>query len=240
MRRLTQLDAVADTRRFIVAYPDGVDTHWNDGRSTIRNPQDDVAFVAAMIDRLVQKHGVAPGRVYATGLSNGALFTQRLGCELSDRIGAIAPVAGSMPAELADGCRPVRPLAVLQIGGTADPIMPFEGGAVADFGGRGEGGQVLPVARTAAFWAQANGCGSAGAAQVLPLAAARDRTRVLKTAYAGCPAVGQVTLLTVAGGGHTWPGGPQYARPIVVGRASSQIDASAAIADFFLSQPVQR
>lgn len=240
MRRLTQLDAVADARGFIVAYPDGVDTHWNDGRSTIRNPQDDVAFVTALIDRLTETHGIAPGRVYATGLSNGALFALRLGCELSHRIAAIAPVAGSMPTELAAGCRPVRPVAVLQIGGTADPIMPFEGGAVADFGGRGEGGQVLPVGRTAAFWARANGCGSAGVPQALPLAAPPDRTRILRTAYAGCPAGGQVTLLTVAGGGHTWPGGPQYARPILVGRASSQIDASAAIADFFLSQPATR
>lgn len=240
MRRLTQLDRTADARGFIVVYPDGVDTHWNDGRSTIRNPQDDVAFVAALIERLRQSHPIDPARIYATGISNGALFAERLGCDMADRIAAIAPVAGTMPAELEAGCRPVRPVAALHINGTADPIMPFDGGAVADFGGRGEGGQVLSAARTADFWARANGCRDAAVTQALPVAAPFDRTRVRRKDYAGCPAAGVVTQLTVVGGGHTWPGGPQYARPLIVGLASRQVDASALIADFFLSRPTSR
>lgn len=240
MRRLTRLDRTADARGFIVVYPDGIDKHWNDGRSTIRNPQDDVAFVAAIIERLGQGHPIDPARIYATGISNGALFAERLGCEMSDRIAAIAPVAGSMPAELEAGCRPTRPVAALHINGTADPIMPFGGGAVADFGGRGEGGQVLSVARTVDFWAHANGCRGDAATQALPVLAPLDRTRVLSKVHAGCPAAGIVTQLTVAGGGHAWPGGPQYARPAIVGLASRQVDASALIADFFLSRPASR
>lgn len=240
MQKLTQLDKVADSRGFIVVYPDGVDKHWNDGRSTIRNPQDDVGFVAALIDRIGQDYPIDRGRIHATGLSNGALFAERLGCELADRIAAIAPVAGSMPAELALGCRPARPVAVLHINGTGDPIMPFEGGAVADFGGRGEGGQVLSVAQSDSFWARANGCHGAMATQALPVAAPLDRTRVVRTAHGGCPEGGAVAQLTVFKGGHTWPGGPQYARPLVVGLASRQIDASALIADFFLSRPALR
>jgi len=240
MRRLSRLDAVADARGFIVVYPDGVDRHWNDGRSTIRNPQDDVAFIAALLDRLAQGRQVDRQRIYATGLSNGALFAQRLACDLSARIAAIAPVAGTLPADLAPACKPVRPVAVLQVAGTADPIMPFEGGKVADFGGRGEGGEVLAAAASAAFWARANGCGALGAQQPMAPIAPLDRTRVLKASYAGCPAGAAVTLVTIAGGGHAWPGGPQYARPIVIGQASRQLDASAAIADFFLAQPAAR
>jgi polyhydroxybutyrate depolymerase len=128
MRRLTHLDRQADARGVIIVYPDGLDRHWNDGRSTIRNPHDDVGFVSALLDRIGRDYRIDAGRVYATGISNGALFAQRLGCDLSQRIAAIAPVAGSMPADIADRCRLGRPLAVLEIGGTADPIMPFQGG----------------------------------------------------------------------------------------------------------------
>lgn len=237
MPRLTRFDAVADARGFIVVYPDGVDGHWNDGRSTIRNPQDDVGFVATMIDRLRQRYRIDAGRIYATGLSNGALFAERLGCDLAQQIAAIAPVAGTMPADMAGQCHPVRPVAVLQIGGTADPIMPFGGGAVADFGGRGEGGRVLSFAETGSFWARSNGCANLGMPQALPVNAPLDRTRVTSAAYTSCPAGGAVQLLTVHDGGHTWPGGPQYARRLAVGLASRQIDASATIADFFLAQP---
>jgi polyhydroxybutyrate depolymerase len=91
MRRLTHLDRVADARGVIVIYPDGVDRHWNDGRSTIRNPQDDVGFVSALLNRVGRDIRIDNGRIYATGISNGALFAQRLGCDLSQRIAAIAP-----------------------------------------------------------------------------------------------------------------------------------------------------
>lgn len=237
MRRLTNLDAVADLRRFIAVYPDGIDRHWNDGRSTIKNPQDDIGFVSVLIDQLQRSYPIDRARIYATGLSNGALFAQRLGCNLSDRIAAIAPVAGTLPADIATTCRPTRPIAVLQIGGTADPIMPFEGGNVADFGGIGEGGTVLSVADTAAFWARHNGCSAPGAALPMPPTAPGDPTRIVSTTYGGCVPAGSVKLLTVIGGGHTWPGGLQRPRPALTGRKSDQIDATGAIIDFFLALP---
>jgi polyhydroxybutyrate depolymerase len=237
MRRLSGLDAVADSRRFIVAYPNGIDKHWNDGRSTIRNPQNDVGFVSALIDQVQRSYGIDSKRVYATGISNGALFAERLGCDLSRRIAAIAPVAGTLPSDIAAKCRPERPVAVLQIDGTADPIMPFKGGDVADFGGAGEGGKVLSVRDTAAFWARTNGCALPGKSAPLAPTARPDSTRVVATRYDGCRPSGAVEVLTVTGGGHTWPGGVQYARRLFVGVTSRQIDASRSIADFFLSQP---
>jgi polyhydroxybutyrate depolymerase len=237
IRRLTGFDALADERGFIAVYPDGTDKHWNDGRRTIRNPQDDVGFIAALLDQLAAANPIDRGRIFATGLSNGALFAERLGCDLSDRIAAIAPVAGTMPADLAPRCRSGRPVAVVQIDGTADPIMPFGGGAVADFGGRGEGGVVLSVAATAVAWARRNGCTSPGADEPLPPAAPLDPTRITRQSYASCPVAGPVTVLTVKGGGHAWPGGMQYAPVRLVGRASRQIDATRTIAAFFLSLP---
>ena len=239
MRKLTRLDAVADQRGFAVVYPDGVDKHWNDGRSTVRNPQDDVGFVSAIINQLGQRHPIDRGRIYATGLSNGALFVERLACELSQQIAAIAPVAGTLPSELAADCRPGRPVGILQIGGTADPIMPFDGGMVADFGGRGEGGAVLSAPQTSAHWAHMNGCGMAVVPEKMTPATLADPTRIVRLRYPQCANGGQVIQLTVLGGGHTWPGGPQYARPALIGLTSRQIDASKTLADFFLSLPAR-
>lgn len=237
IRRLTGLDGYADARGFVVVYPDGLDKHWNDGRSTIKNPQDDVGFVSALIDRLASNDRIDRGRVFATGLSNGALFAERLGCDLSQRIAGIAAVAGTLPSETARKCNPSERIAVLQIDGTADPIMPFNGGSVADFGGRGEGGQVLSVAATAAFWAKHDGCGSPGAEMPLRPVAILDPTRAILMRDQGCPPAAPVNVMTVAGGGHAWPGHGQYAPAFIIGRASRQFDASRAIVDFFLTLP---
>ena len=236
MRKLSGFDTLADSRGVIIVYPDGIDKHWNDGRSTIRNPQDDVGFVSALLNQLEVSAPVDTHRIYATGLSNGALFAERLGCDLSTRIAAIAPVAGTLPSDIARTCRPARRVAVLQIGGTADPIMPFDGGKVADFGGRGEGGVVSSVASTSNFWAIRNGCGSPTSVALRPIKPL-DPTRIVRTRFSGCPVASPVEVLTVEGGGHTWPGGPNVAATFLVGHTSRQLDASEAILDFFLALP---
>ncbi|QGY32774.1 alpha/beta hydrolase family esterase [Pantoea cypripedii] len=237
MARMTGLNAVADKDRFIVIYPDGVDKHWNDGRTTIKNPQDDVSFVAALLDQVQRSYAVNRRRIFATGISNGALFTERLGCDLSSRIAAIASVAGSLPADLVPACRPEKPVAVMQINGMADPIMPYEGGWVEDFGGRGEGGQVTSVAETAAFWGRHNGCTGQSKPVLLPVVVMSDPTRIVRTDYSNCPPVGKVTVLAVRGGGHVWPGNSQSFHPRITGQPSLQINASEVIAHFFLSLP---
>ncbi|MRW83330.1 esterase [Pseudoduganella sp. FT26W] len=237
MQQLADMDAVADQRRFITVYPNGIDKHWNDGRPTIKNPQDDVGFVLALINRMQAQYPIARNRIVAAGFSNGALFVERLGCELAGRIAGIAAVAGTLPDAAGLSCQPPSSLAVMQIDGTADPIMPFKGGPVADFGGKGEGGHVRPVAETVGFWARHNGCETPGVQQPLAPHALIDQTRVIQTSFSGCARGGGVVLLTVVGGGHAWPGGGQYAPRLLIGAASRQINASEKIADFLLSRP---
>jgi polyhydroxybutyrate depolymerase len=239
MASLTGLDALADRDGFIAVYPNGIDRHWNDGRRTIKNKVDDVGFISALLDRLEQLYPVDAGRIYATGISNGGMFTERLGCQLAGRIVAIAPVEGSMPADIAPTCQSAQPVTVLQIGGTADPIMPYDGGAVADFGGLGEGGVVLSVDRTMALWRSLDACAPPGPATRLPPIAPADDTVVFETNAAPCSAGADVTLLSILGGGHTWPDGPQYLPKFIIGRVSHQLDASSAIAGFFLALPAR-
>lgn len=97
MAGFTGFNRLADREGFMVAYPDGVEKHWNDGRDLARYRAqreniDDVGFIAHLMDTLEKDYPVDPGRIYVTGASNGALMSYRLACELTDRIAAIAPV----------------------------------------------------------------------------------------------------------------------------------------------------
>lgn len=111
--RYTGMDAKADASGFIAVYPAALYDNWNDGRNAdiLREQKegiDDVAFFRALLDRLVADHHVDPRRIYATGISNGGFMSHRLGCDLSDRIVAIAPVAAGMAQPLSLTCAPAR------------------------------------------------------------------------------------------------------------------------------------
>ncbi len=228
MAGLTHFDGVADRFGFIAVYPDGVDHSWNDGLDTPAEQHgiDDVAFIRALIAQLVSHDGVDPSRVYATGLSNGAMFTELLGCRLAGTFAAIAPVAGPLPEPVAPGCVPARPLPVLEIHGTHDPWVPYGGGTLPS-----GVGSVLSAPATAAHWSEADRCHTEIVSS-LPLRI-HDGTSVQVERHGGCAAGAQVELYTVVGGGHTWPGGEQYLPRLLIGRTSRQFDASETIWRFF-------
>lgn len=233
MVKLMKLDPIADARGFIVVYPDGIGGHWNDGRSSIKTKSDDVGFISALLDRVERDYPVDKRKVFAVGVSNGAVFSHRIGCELSGRISAIAAVSGTMSDEFAQSCRPERPVSLLQISGTADPIMPYDGGKVKQFLGAGEGGTVLSARATVGLWARADGCGRPLPPTQLPPRSQPDGTSITRTDFAGCRQQGRVTLLTVVNGGHAWPGG-RSVLPRLFGKTTRQLDASRAVVDFFL------
>lgn len=240
MLRLTGIEAAADQAGFVLAMPDGIDRHWNDGRSTIKNKQDDVAFIAALIDRTARDVPIDRDRVAVAGISNGAIFAERIGCDLADRVGTIVAVAGTLARDYMPRCHPSQPVSVLQFDGTADPIMPYAGGKVADFGGRGEGGDVLSVDETIAFWSRSDGCKSVSAARSLPAHALLDPTRVTLRTGEGCRNGNALQEYSIQGGGHTWPGGLQYLPRLIIGRTTHQIDANDIILRFVLEHPRPR
>jgi polyhydroxybutyrate depolymerase len=219
----TGFSQLADREGFVVAYPQGLRGRWNDGRGFRTATHDDVGFVRALVDTLTRELALDPRRLYATGISNGAMFAYRLACELPGTFAAVAPVAGALPAELAPACERTQPLSVLAFQGTADPLMPYAGG------GAGQR-RVLSAERTVAFWATVDGC-TGGAVTGEPIDRAPDGTRVRHTVFGGCREGRSVELYTIEGGGHTWPGGP--AAGARVGRVSREIDATALIWAFF-------
>jgi polyhydroxybutyrate depolymerase len=239
METLTRggLNRLAERDGFVAIYPDGVERHWNDGRGiqtyrAHRENIDDVGFISALIAHLARRLNVDRGRVYATGISNGGLMSFRLARELTSEIAAIAPVAISMSEQIAAMRAPSRPISVLMIPGTLDPLVPWNGGDIG-FAGGTKVGKVLPVAETIRYWAGHNQCPSPPTVAMEPDRDPQDGTRVRRETYGPCRDATEVVLLAVEGGGHTWPGGWQYLPERVIGRTSRDIDANEVLWDFF-------
>ena len=240
MERLTVggLNRLAAREGFVVVYPDGVDRHWNDGRGVSdyrahRENIDDIGFISGLIDHLVQTQGIDRSRVYATGISNGGLFSQRLARELAPRVAAIGVVAISMSDKIALMRAPARPVSVLLMPGTEDPLVPWAGGDIGFPGGARKVGKVLSVADTVAAWVALNHCTPPPSVSWEPDRDPQDGTRVRREAYGPCSEGSEVVLYAVDGGGHTWPGGQQYLPARIVGRTSRDIDANEVIWNFF-------
>jgi polyhydroxybutyrate depolymerase len=238
VERLTGFDALADREGFLVAYPDGGGKHWNDGREnrdfeTFREHVDDVAFVGALIDALSRDHAIDPKRIFATGISNGGIFSHYLAARLANRIAAIAPVAGGIAEPVRSRFRPEKPVSVLIIHGTEDPLVPYHGGGVR----RGTHGRVLDTDEAARLWVAADACSIQPSKNSLPEADPDDGCRVDRTRWTGGRNGTEVVLYTVQGGGHTWPGESQYAPRIAVGRVCRDFDATQVIWEFFKTHP---
>ncbi len=218
---------------FVVATPhgQGQPVHWD--ASPASQPNHDVEFFDAFLDEIEARHCIDTSRVYATGLSYGAIMSSFLTCVRADRFAAVAPVAGiTMHA----GCQPSRPMPVITFHGTADPILKFNGGV--DLSAIGGGGNGTPTTTApadldgpgypanTAGWAQRNGCQpKATDTKVSP--------SVIHRVY-DCPDGAAVELYIIVGGGHAWPGS-QFSKSIekIVGPTTTEIDANDLIWAFF-------
>ena len=217
-------DAQAERLGWVAAYPDEVLDGWDAFGSTASwgsHPgADDVAFMSSLIDRLEASDGVDPDRVYVTGMSRGGMMTYRLGCALSGRVAAIAPVSGNMAnsAGTADvPCTLARPVSVLAIHGTADGTIPINGGTV-DI-------PFSPMKDVIARWRSWNACGGA---PVVTLDGASTTTSWT------CRTGSTVSQRIVTGGWHGWPRPSGAATP----QNPDDFDAARLIADFFVAHPL--
>jgi polyhydroxybutyrate depolymerase len=233
----TGFNSIADREGFIAVYPNGVDARWNDGRGkTFRSAGDntdidDVGYIAELVERIIRDYKGDPSRVYATGLSNGGMMTLRLGCEISDKLAAIAPVIANIPMNILGNCKPDSPLPVLLMNGTDDPLVPWQGGAVHFF--RKTMGAVTSTAETVAFWTAHNQCNPAPTIELLADRDSKDHSRVEVSAYSQCANHSEVILYSIIGGGHSFPGGNIPDRPFILGNKNNDINAAEVIWGFF-------
>ncbi|KAA3648677.1 MAG: hydrolase [Chloroflexi bacterium] len=225
---LTGFNEIAEREGFIVVYPEGYKNSWAEGSNLYAADQDqinDVGYISALIDKLMGEYVIDANQIYATGFSSGGLMVQRLGCELSDRISAIASVGATLSTNSFESCNPQQPLPVLMIHGTEDHGVPWQGDS-----------NYLSVPDTIEFWSKHNGCGDILEKTQLP-DIKEDGTTVKIDAYTGCLENSSVNLYTIYEGGHTWPGGNQAVQLWGLnGRISQDLNASQTVWAFFQQQ----
>jgi len=215
MADLSKADTMAAAGHFVVVYPDPVpdasgdpsnlEGCWSAGTccgDAQTKGVDDVRFISALLDRLIATTSIDKARVFVAGLSSGGMMAYRLACELSDRIAAIASVSG---AQVIQSCRPARPISILEMHGTSDQQLPYEGD------------QYFPSASsTIERWVTLDGCAAT------PTQTVKGITHI--SIWSQCHAGTVVRFDTIDGGHHSWfgsdmnpvPGEPD-ANSIVVG-----------------------
>lgn len=239
IERTSGFDAISDREGFIVVYPDGVDRGWSDGRTdnpkqgALRKNVDDIAFVRAMLTDIATVAAIDPKRIFATGMSNGGIFSEYLAAKLSDKIAAIAPVAGGIADPFYKEFAPTNAVSVLAMNGTRDPLVPFAGGNVARIGR----GKVISVDEAMQLWVVRDGTKPDPKTGMLPDMDPTDGCRVAWKKWSGGKDGTAVWLYAEEGAGHTWPSGPQNFPVVRVGTVCRDFDASEAAWSFFKGHP---
>jgi polyhydroxybutyrate depolymerase len=215
----TGFSTIADAEGFVAVYPDarpGVDgkPFWNMNDRVV-GAADDVGFLRDLLATVAAQACTDPARVFATGMSNGGSMTARIGCELSDRLAAIAPISGGYGSQPA--CTPVHPVSVLEIHGTLDGVVPYAGKADGS-------GAVRPYLD---HWAAWDACPTKPWGHLIA-------PRVLRLDWRRCAAGTAVSHLRIGGGVHQVPGGsPPEPGP------ASPVSAPLLIWRFFATHPRQ-
>lgn len=216
--RYFNLDVLVDELGFVGAFPDGSEENrpshprhfWNANDQCCDfygSGVDDVAYIDDIITDMTTRFHVDPKRVYLVGHSNGAYMAYRFSCDRASRVAAIVSSAGAMWND-ASRCRPSEPVAVLEIHGTADEVVPYAGGALGDVAGA-----VKPVHETLSNWVGFDHCSSVAetGTPLMDLIVDEDPTVGAETSverWGGCRGV---ELWTVHGGAHS----PQFRQPAV-------------------------
>jgi polyhydroxybutyrate depolymerase len=198
---------------------------------TRSEPADDVDFLNQMLDQMALKFSVDQARIYATGLSEGGLMAMKAGCSMADRIAAIAPVGAAMPKTMI--CLPSRPLPVVMINGTSDPVVPYGGGTEHNLHL-----PVISVEDSAKAWAKMARCAEKPTQSKLQSHEKGGMETKVET-YDGCQQGAQVVSYSVKGAGNTWPGGEQYEVEKEVGKTSPDPDANETIWSFLSTKKIE-
>ncbi|HTW87901.1 MAG TPA: PHB depolymerase family esterase [Candidatus Binataceae bacterium] len=230
------MDSAADRFGFIAVYPNGTGRlgllTWNAGLCcayAMFHRVDDVGFVRALVEDLSKRTAIDHTRIYATGISNGAMMSYRLAAEASDLIAAIAPVAGAM---VLPDFSPTRPIAIMHIHSVDDPFADYHGG----YGRSGKLGHQMgnpDVEKMLARWRAFDKCPDEP--RVGPVLKGTPGTSdagnsATQYVWGPCAERTEIVLWKLTGSGHVWPGAPQVR---FLGRPTSLFDANQEIWDFF-------
>jgi polyhydroxybutyrate depolymerase len=225
--RTSGLDETGPRQGFVTVFPTAIDRVWNvfpagEAQSLIAERRsgegalgDDVAFIKALVADLVHRGISDPQRIYLLGVSYGGFMTLRMTCMGTDVFAGIGIIYSSMPEPASAACHPSKPLPLIVINGTADPVVPYAGGPTP------AGFSVWSTDRTLAFFRKLDGCGDSAEQSKLPHRAGPSGTSVVVEHWTQC-AGAPIMLYQIVGGGHG-----------VRGDLTGDFDAYGAVATFF-------
>ena len=196
----TNFKEIADTAGFILVHPQGSllqgATHWNVGGWTTGSTTDDVSFTNTLIDTITSSYNINTERIYSTGMSNGGYMSFLLACQLSYRFAAVASVTGSMTPQTFNSCHPNHPTPILQIHGTADGVVPYDGNTF----------WTMSINEVLQYWSDYNNCLTSPTITEIPNVNAFDGSTAEHHIYIGGDRGTTVEHFKVFGGDHDWPG----------------------------------
>ncbi|MBV9735270.1 MAG: hypothetical protein JO209_05125 [Acidisphaera sp.] len=203
LRRSWTFDDVADREGFDVVYPEALTGRWSyvDTRS-VKLPDgqgvvDDFGFIGALLDKLLADHVADPMRVYAVGVSNGALMAWTLACSMSDRLAGLAALISGMVERQAEQCHPKHLVPLLVLAGTDDLVQDYDGGM-------GDNFRLMSVPETLEFWRRLRGC-TGMSMRELPAHAPDDPTEAVRVDWTSCRDSSPQRFWRIEGGGHHLP-----------------------------------
>jgi len=196
----TRFNSIADTAGFILIHPQGTllneISHWNVGGWTLGSTVDDVGFVSTLLDTISNSYNIDQERVYSTGMSNGGYMSFLLACQLSNRIAAVASVTGSMTPQTYNNCNPQHPTPILQIHGTADGTVPYNGDTT----------WTKSIDDVLQYWVNFNNCNSIPTVSKVPDINTTDGSTVDYIVYSEGNNCVTTEHFKVFNGDHDWPG----------------------------------
>lgn len=198
-----QLGELTNAQGIVYAHPDGTtdagnNKFWNASDACCDfgdTNVDDSGYLGCLIEAIEARVNIDPKRIYFVGHSNGGFMSYRMACDHADKVAAFVSLAGAMPDDTSV-CTPSEPVSALQIHGTLDETIAYDGGTL-----------VLPfpsAAESIGFWAQRDGCDAVPVDDeaLLDLDTAVAGTETTVSVFPGCEAGLDVELWTLTGSGH--------------------------------------
>ena len=210
----TSFDELAELENFIVVHPNGISNTW----TVSANDDTDIDFIVSLLNQLEEDYNIESNRIYSTGMSMGGFFSFSLACRLSDRIAAVASVTGSMTPDTLNDCNAQHPTPVLQIHGTNDSVVPYDGNST----------WTLPIVDLVSYWVNYNNCEATPTTTTFPDLDLSDGSTVEHIIYSGGDNGVTTEHMKIIGGGHTWP-----SSAITLPGTNQDINASMEIWHFF-------
>ncbi|GGG03399.1 extracellular catalytic domain type 1 short-chain-length polyhydroxyalkanoate depolymerase [Pontibacter amylolyticus] len=218
----TRMNDAADKHNFIVVYPSGIKQDWNVGFDmSHQHGTNDVGFVKALLDSLKQSYRIDDKAIFATGLSRGGFFCHRLAAEMPNDFAAIASIGGPLPDSVKFYHRTDKRISVLQVHGTADEVVKYDGKA--------NGYASAPATYT--YWLTHNGLAGQKESKKVLNVNKKDSTSVMVQEVSDKGIT--VSLVTVENGGHTWPGSAPFNIGYPLGNTTADIDINEMMWSFF-------